>query len=48
MCRKEVDLVERKLKYHPNLMSDINEKKIDRYTHELLQIEVEFDCLLFS
>ena len=44
---KEVD-PERKLKYHPNLMSDINEKKIDRYTHEMLKIEIHFDCLLFS
>ena len=32
---KEVDL-ERKVKYLPKLMSDIDEKKIDHNTHELL------------
>ena len=32
---KEVDL-ERKVKYLPNLISDISEKKIDSCKHEML------------
>ena len=29
-------------------MSDINEKKIDHYIYEMLQIKTKIDCLLFS
>ena len=44
---KEVDL-ERKVKYLPNLINDISEKKIDRYKHEILKIKIQLDCLLYS
>ena len=44
---KEVDL-ERKVKYLPNLMNDISEKKIDHFIHEMLLIKKQFDFLRFS
>ena len=44
---KEVDL-ERKVKYLPNLMNDISEKKIDHFIHVMLLIKKQFDCLRFS
>ena len=44
---KEVDL-ERKVKYLPNLMSDIDEKKIDHNTYEILMIKKRYNCLCLS
>ena len=44
---KEVDL-ERKVKYLPNLMSDIDEKKIDHNTYEILRIKKRYNCLCLS
>ena len=44
---KEVDL-ERKVKYLLNLMSDINEKKIDHNTYEILRIKKKDNCLCLS
>ena len=38
----------RKVKYLPNLMSDIDEKKIDNYIYEMLQIKKKIECLLLS
>ena len=45
--RKEVDLV-RKVKYLPNLMSDIDEKKIDHNTYEILRNNKRYNCLCLS
>ena len=44
---KEVDL-KRKVKYLPNLMSDIDEKKNDHYINETLQLKKEIEILLLS
>ena len=44
---KEIDL-EWKVKYLPNLMSDIDEKKNDHYINETLQLKKEIEILLLS
>ena len=44
---KEIDL-EWKVKYLPNLMSDIDEKKNDHHINETLQLKKEIEILLLS